>query len=352
MTRHLSWLLACLLLAPALPFAGEWERAYPRSKLSHEEPRFERRINALYSKGIQPLLTPEERHAVASVRFRFPLIGEVAQDPTDFYSGSRDGHPFVALPVLSLLFLEDLATAYAWLWANDYSLETIDEYIVMLRYRPPKAFPNGHYPAPLRALHIPDNALDDHQVDDLSLRFRNTAYAFILLHELGHVFYGHKGYGDISTAKARRRENDADRFALDVLRRGSTIPMGAILYFQAQAYFMPNKGQLTAEGRIKSEADWEAYLNTKLTHPLTADRLEAMALHLSTSARMTPTASERETLRHISTRLYHVAEILKDSDLQACMAVVADRADPASLSPRRARDKPGAPFERWCQNKH
>ena len=185
----------------------------------------------------------------------------------------------------------------------------------------------------------------------MSLRFRNTAYAFILLHELGHVLYQHRGYSGITTAQARSEESDADLFALDVLQRTATIPMGAILYFQAQADLMPNKGQLIAEGKIKSEQDWQDYMKTQMTHPLTANRLQAMAMHMSDNANKLTSDAEAETLRYIATRLLHIAEILEDTDLQACMAVVADRSEPADLAPRRGRDKTRAMFEQMCQKK-
>ncbi len=350
MSRHI-FLFLLISLLPLTTLANVWEQTYPGSKLLQEKPRFERRLNELYIKGIKPVLTPEESRALSEVQFKFPLIGENSGDPSDFYSYSRDGRSYIALPILSLIFLEDLTTAYAWLWANNYRFETIDEYLAMLKYKSPQEFPAGYYPSPLQALHIPKDALNDPQVNDLSLRFRNTAYAFILLHELGHVLYQHRGYSGITTSQARSQESDADQFALDVLNRTSTIPMGAILYFQAQAYSMPNKGQLIAEGKIKTENDWQAYMKAEMTHPLTSNRLEAMATHMSNTANELTGAAEADTLRFIATRLLHISEILEDTDMQACMAVVAARANPADLAPRSNRDKTKALFELSCQKK-
>ena len=350
MITRIPAILIILLISTSPPVqAKEWQQAYPTAKLQQEQPRFSRRINELYIKGIEPFLSAEQKRAFTKVQFEFPLHGTNGQDPSQFYSYRRGNRAFVTLPVLSLIFLEDLSTAYAWLWANNYRLETIDEYITMLKYKSPKDFPGGHYPNPLQALHIPKNALKDRQVDDLSLRFRNTAYAFILLHELGHVLFQHRGYQDTPRAQSRQDELAADQFALDVLRKTSTIPMGAILYFQAQAYFMPNKGQLIAEGRIKSERDWHIYLEQHMTHPLTHKRLEAMALHMSATAKHSRSSAERETLQYIASRLINISDILQDSDLQACMAVVAARANPAILAPRHSRDKTKALFEKSCQ---
>ena len=42
----------------------------------------------------------------------------------------------------------------------------------------------------LVARESPDDALADKRVDELSLRFRNSAIAFILVHELGHLLFG------------------------------------------------------------------------------------------------------------------------------------------------------------------
>jgi len=271
-----------------------------------------------------------------------------ALGPMAFYSGMRGERPFVAMPILSLLFLEDLCTAYAWLYTHEYSLETIDEYVTMLRYKRAGDFAGGRYPSPLQALQIPSNALADKRVDDLSLHLRNSAYAFILLHELGHIVHGHRGYQGISMAQARHNEEDADRFALDVLHKTETIPMGAMLFFQAQAYFMPSKGQLKAEGRLQSDQDWEEYLNTAVTHPLTAERLRKIALRLDRAADDAGSGPYGETLRYMATRLSSIGSILDLEDLQGCMAVVAHRAHPSTLAPRQPHAMTGTLLEQWC----
>lgn len=345
-----GFLLIWFVVTPTAATANDLSKLYDMAKLAQEKPRFERRINEMFTRAIWPNLTRDEKRLLGGVAFEFPLVG-MNPDPMDYYSGERGGLRFVAMPILSLIFLEDLSTAYAWLYVHGYSLETIDEYVTMLRYKKSTDFAGSRYPPPLKALQIPNNALADRKVDELSLRFRNSAFAYILLHELGHIFYGHRGYKGITTAQARINEQNADRFALDVLHRTSTIPMGAILFFQAQAYFMPSKGQLKAEGKLKTDKEWEAYLRTKVTHPLTADRLRAMAVHLDNSASKAGPGPDRETLWYIASRLEHVAGILEDPDLQGCMAIVAHRADPSTLEPRRSREITGTLLERWCGKK-
>jgi hypothetical protein len=351
MKGALGILLSWLLLAPTAAVGEDLSRLYDRAKLAQEKPRLARRIQEMYTKALWPQFTAEEKRILAGVAFEFPLVGEISGDPMEYYSGERGGRQFVAMPVLSLMFLEDLATAYAWLHVHGYSLETIDEYVTMLRYKQGADFRGGRHPPPLEGLQIPPKALADRRVDELSLRFRNTAFAFILLHELGHIRYGHRGYAGISTAQARANEQGADEFALDLLERTSTIPMGAILFFQAQAYFMPSRGQLQAEGRIKTDKDWDDYLRSKVTHPLTADRLRAMAARLDRTARRSGPGPEGETLRFIATRLEHISAILEEPELQGCMAVVAHRADPSTLAPRRPRELTATLLERWCGGK-
>ncbi len=323
---------------------------YDETHLYREQSRFEERINELFDQVIKPKLTSDERSRLRDVLFEFPV--ETRKDPIDFKSGERNGQLFVAMPVLSLLFLEDLFTAYAWLHINEYSLETIDEYITMLKYKRPSEFPNGYYPPPLEALQIPNNALDDKRVDELSLGFRNSAYAFILLHELGHIQLEHRGYEGIPRSKTRNNESQADEFALNVLERTVTIPMGAILFFQAQAYSLPSKGQLRAEfmgeGRIMTETDWQQYVNKELTHPLTSERLSDMALHLDYIANRNSYGQDSPFLRYLAQELINISDILTIEELQGCMAAVADKADLSTLAPRRLETKTTSLLERWC----
>src|SRR5262249_51159634 len=104
---------------------------YPQEKLAGERQRLEARVGEFWSRAIFANLTAAEKRALAGVQFQFPLVG-INGGPLDFYADSQKRTVF--MPILSLLFLEDLSTAYAWLWANGYSLETIDEYVSMLKY--------------------------------------------------------------------------------------------------------------------------------------------------------------------------------------------------------------------------
>jgi hypothetical protein len=331
----ISLVLVAYVSAGTSPFAS----MYGTRKLEQEKPRYEQRMGEL-RRILLSLLSAQERRGLESVRIEVPLIGSQGT-PIDFYTAGTVGNAAVFMPVLSLLFLEDLATAYAWLQLHNYSVETVEEYATMLRYKKAADFPGGRYSPPLKALQIPSDAMANERVSRLALSLRNEAYAFILLHELGHVLYRHRGYDGIAREQTRQHEAEADRFALTVLERGETIPMGMILWFMTQVHAMPSKGQFMAQGLIKSEADWQRYLKTEITHPLTVDRLSAIALYLDGWARRAGPGHQRDVLAFIAGQLAYMAKDLDDPDLQGCMAVVAHRADPASLAPRRINNAIG-----------
>jgi hypothetical protein len=241
----------------------------------------------------------------------------------------------VSLSIGSLLFFEDLSIAYAWLWANGYNLSTIDEYGAMLRYRQPSSFAGNRYPLPLLALHIPPSALANSKVDALSLRLRNMAFAFILGHELGHIYYHHPlPSDDMLPQQIRDNETAADYFALELLRRTSTIPLGATLFFQASAYLFPNRRD------YPNEQEWQIYLKKKAEHPLTADRLRLLARRIEVTAgdfaRNEPHRRFGiESIQFMAQGITQIARILEDANLQILMAKKAAQTDVHSLSPRR-----------------
>src|SRR4029453_3052663 len=115
-------------------------------------------------------------------------------------------------------------------------------------------------------------------VNDLSLRLRNTGYAFILGHELGHIRFQHTGYAGVPVATAQANEAQADQFGLELMRRVSEIPMGAMIFFQSAIFYFDNRAD------FPSDAAWQAYLTKEATHPLTAPRLQALSSRVSAMA--------------------------------------------------------------------
>jgi hypothetical protein len=333
MTRYVI-LLSSVLLASSTAGAQSFAYMYDMRKLQQEKPRYEQRIGDVYRR-IAALLTEPERRALAGVRIECPLIGAQTGTPVDFYTMGPVRSATVFMPVLSLRFLEDLATAFAWLQHHDSSLETIEAYVTLLRSKKAADFPGGRYPAPLKALRIPPEALSDASVKALASAWREEAYAFILLHEFGHVLSRYPRIDGVPRETTGTHEEEADRFALTVLERADPIPMGMVLWLMEQANAMPHKGQLIAEGVVKSEADWQTYVKTWAPHPFTADRLSAIALHLDGWAKRAGHGQPRDILTARAARLTYTAEGFRDPELQGCDAVAASRSDLAMLEPSR-----------------
>jgi len=318
-------------LGPVRAAAQTVASMYDRAAVAREQARLAARINEVWTRAFKPYLTADEQRALEGVSFQTPLDG----DPVlGYYSQAR--RKVVTMPAISLLFFEDLSTACAWLQRRGYRLETIEEYVTMLKYKDAGAF-GGRYPPPLKALGIPADALSDQGVNDLSLRLRNTGYAFILGHELGHIRFQHTGYKGIPVTEAQAHETQADQFGLELMRRVSTIPMGAMIFFQSGIFYFHNRAD------FPSDAAWQAFLTKEATHPLTAPRLQALASRVSAMAedfaRGQPNrAAAVETVRMIGDGFTRFAEFLNDPDLQRVMRARAERSSPATLLPRRERE--------------
>jgi hypothetical protein len=320
--------LCALLLAAGSASAQGVAELYPKEILTGDQARFQERLAQIYQYGLWDFLDGPEKQALADVELRFPLVG-VHQNPFDFYAGSERGRPTVWLPVLSLKVIEDLSVAWAWRQLHGYSLEPFDEYLAMLKYRAPADFPDGRYPDPLSALGVPAQIWEQEPaVDDLSLRLRNSAWAFVLAHEMGHLRYGHPGNAAVDPETSQRHEAQADQFALDLLARSETIPMGAALWFQATTGFFPNRADFETEAAF---LDWQ---QRQATHPVNSERLQTLALALEQAARDSLDPEHAEVLRFIATRLVTIADTLAEPDMQRLIARRASHGDPEELTRR------------------
>lgn len=196
----------------------------------------------------------------------------------------------------------------------------------MLKYRSASSF-GGWYPLPLTALQIPADALKDDNVDKLSLRFRNSGYAFILSHELGHLYHRHEG----STI---RNEEEADLFALKIMQqKPPTIPMGIVLWFLATAYYFQNRGNFA------SERKWEEFLRNEMTHPLNEQRLRTLAERLNEYAadftQIVNSAADKEIIRFIANGILNeIVPVLEEVEIQHGLTAKARSLRVSSLAPR------------------
>ena len=299
--RALKALLALIGLL-ALNARADLTGLYDEATLDQWGQRYERSTQRILDEVIRPALLADEQRRLANADLDLPVHAEGTQRgrPLAFYA---DGWR-VVMPVFSLKFLDDLCTAYAWLQINGYSLETISDYTAMLRYG--EVQPTPAY-APLAALGVPADALDDRRVDELALGHFVTARTFILLHELGHIYHGHRGG---TGAPSRANEEAADRFAAEVMARTPLPPLGSLVFFMADASW---------SGYPAAEDD---------THPLSGARLRALAARVED--------------RGLARSLVQLADLLDDPDIRTGFAAAGRSATLDSLKPRRPGALPGA----------
>jgi hypothetical protein len=195
----------------------------------------------------------------------------------------------------------------------------------MVNYRRPADFPGQRFPQPLTAL-IPNdnNPLGNQRVNDLSLTILVSARAFIIGHELGHIYYTHVPYkflpadmpDQIRKAISQRNEIQADQFGLELLRNTGLPPLGMILYFMAAANWDPS---------------------TPTTHPLTGERLKALAQQLRNSAAGFARGDSAELARveFVAQGLATIADDLELADVHTSPAIIGPRTDLTSLQPHR-----------------
>ena len=331
--------IVCVALV-AMPISATAQGIYSDQVLKRDAPRLKRAINQIYVKGVKPKLTAREIAGLANIRFSLPM-----PQPNDhvlnFYAGELSGGPTVVLPLQSLKLVEDLATAFAWLYVSQRTFGPLDLYFAMLQRKPPQDIGPAGSRDILSAIGAPKNALKNKKIDDLSLALRNEAFAFIAVHELGHLLFKHKGLADITPAQARADEIQSDAFALDVLARSGTPPLGAVIFFQAQIFSMPHRGD------HKTSAGWQSYLDTASTHPLSVNRIRAMAKMISgrLAARRT---TETAIWQDIGRRLQAMSAILADVELHNCITRIAERA-PVSLL-RQTGKAEHAAIKRLCRS--
>jgi hypothetical protein len=322
--------LALLLIIPDIAAAQGARDIYSDEELTSDRPRYERVIHQIFQLGLWNYMNADEQAALSGVTIEMPTRGS---SPLEALSHSLNGAPTVVLPILSLKFIEDLCLSYAWRSLNGYSLEPIDEYVAMLKYRPPENFPGARMPAPLQALGVPPDVWrQDTRVGDLALRFRNSAWAFIVAHELGHLRFGHPGNLDTDAATSQENESEADAFAVRLLSRSDTIPMGMVLWFQASIGYFRNRAD------FQTEEDYWEWVRSGATHPVNPRRLQRLGVLLNEAASATLSAKNAEVMRFIALKLGQIAAILAEPDQQRLVARCAVLGDPADL--RRLRDRP------------
>jgi hypothetical protein len=289
---RLMRLMAALSLAVPILGSADFSNLYDAGTLRYWQARYQTSTTKILDQVIRPALYPQEARRLAGVPLDFPLLpdADMRGNPLAFYVPPDFSR--VVLPVSSLKFLDDLCTAYAWLQINGYVIDTVSEYAAMLKY---KNFRGAPYPRPLAALHIPANALDDKRVDELALGHFVTARTFLLLHELGHVYHR-------PPVQSLENEKAADAFAAQVMPRTGLPPLGALVFFMA-------------------DASWAGYPPEPGTHPLSGSRLLALASRMED--------------RELADGIARIGADLDDRELRASIALTGRSTDETTLMPRR-----------------
>jgi hypothetical protein len=130
-------------------------------------------------------------------------------------------------------------------------------------------------------------------------------------------------FRDLAAPRGRGRQ-----FALDLLARSNTIPMGAALWFQATTGFFPNRADFETDAAF---FDWQ---QRQATHPVNPQRLQRLALALERAASDSLDPAHAEVLRFIATRLVTIADTLAEPDMQRLIARRAVFGDSEDLKRR------------------
>ena len=322
--------ITLLMLMIGVPNQGQaqsYATIYPQSVLKGDRPRLADRASRIW-KYLIAAMPPEQAKLARRVTLRTPMPLPT-DDLYEFKAGFIDGRATIILSTLGLKALEDAFLAFAWLHYNKFSYVPVELYHSMLKFRPVDNFPGGRYVDILTAIGVPKNALSDKRILDMSVRLRNEAFAFLLAHEFAHLWFRHRGYDEVTPAKAREDEMQSDRYALDLLGRTGTPPMGALLFFQMQIF------RLVHRAEFPTKTAWEAYLAQSSTHPLSVDRIRAMANYMA-GPLARRRRNERATWTFIGLGLGKIAEQLENGLAQKCLSRVAMRAPFSVLKPRRS----------------
>jgi hypothetical protein len=311
-------LAVATMLAVGTAEANPYAPAYDDSELSRVQSGYSAGILGNFRDVILPRLDPAQADQLSGVTFDFPLTVDQAE-PMAFYSSGQT----VTLSATSIRFLDDVSTAAAWLNENDYSLASLTDYVSMLKYGVLGDSP----PKPLDALCVPADALNDPDVAATADVQFNVGMVFIMLHELAHVLYAHPGYDGVDPAVARANEAEADRFALDGLRRLDASPLPMIPLFTVWAHMAANRGD------FRSEAELQAHL-ARQTHPLHSSRIADIAAML---------AEEDASAALAGQVLDQIVTTLDTEGVQQIMALAGVTALEANLAPRRHGEFLGTP---------
>jgi hypothetical protein len=296
---------------------------YTQHEIAADRARLAGRITEMHGLLTQPQYLPPGAQLLSQVAIQTPDYAPDG-DPMGFYAAGGE----VVMPVAGLKFIEDLTMAYAWRYRQQRTLEPLDEYLAMLRWKPESEWPEGTYLDPLDVFGVPPGAWErDASLAELGTSLRNEAWAFVLAHELAHVLYAHPG-NSAPPATSQANEAQADAFAMALMESTDTLPLGAFLYFQATVAFY------TSRADFPSDSAYARWQREQATHPVNAQRLMAIAQQLQLWARREADEDRQAVLFDIGDKMEQFAAGLGDPAMQQLVVRRAVYGDPLDLRER------------------
>lgn len=306
-----------VLLSASSVFAQDWSSLYTQTELVEQESKYHYRqeIPRYTRDFIWSALRLDETQRLGNVTLEFPWRGARGA-PFDFYADRS--RQTIVLPIQSLKFMSDLATAISWFGTYRCDETPLHTYMMLLGSMTPQEF-NGEYESPMEALGIPVNARDNPEVDHVANVTYESGLVFVLCHELAHLLYHHPGnLASLPRSISRENEMQADSFALELMSRAAIPPLGMAALMVEQSYFAAD---IIAFG---NDADWEKYQ----THPLWVQRVSKLTQSMQAMApefsRKQPNPSQTTGgILQCGATLQELATYLADVDLIASELTLA-----------------------------
>ena len=252
------------LVAPASAQTADPRSPYTEADIDRVEARSVENVRGVLHDNLIAALPRGERVALSDVRLEAPRRTNPWR-PFAVWSDSRERT--IVFPMETIRFIDDIITVMVALNKAGCDIRWVGTYAGMLTRRDPPD--GGRYPNPIEAFGLDRAALlADPTIDMFSGLQLKTAVAFVLGHELGHVALAHRVIGDADAS--RRREREADAYALRIHRLLGAPPLGAAPMFTMMGHTYLGSGDYLCV------AAFEASFAETGTHPLDGERLRAI----------------------------------------------------------------------------
>lgn len=311
-------MIGLFLIPQKMALANDWSGFYDKPVLVERLKITTPDLRAIFELDIGRRLSENQLKRLAGTRIEFPL--EDSAHPMNFYADNG----IVILPVSSIQFARDIVLAYSWLSANNYDLQPVTDYLVMIRYQWPSLRNKPH--VPLELLGVPVDAMDDAKVAGRFQHLFGTMMVFVMGHELGHVYYRHHD-------RNPKNETESDQFGLALLENYGAMPIGVGLFFHIMSHLDPFPGDPHYAGQESSA-----------THPLSPDRLQAVIDNIRKNSQRLALQqtgrAENPLADYVVGQLELVRSVLSDRDVQRQLRNIGRSVTPDQLRPRRITHAP------------